>query len=190
MHYIRLNKWKATFLLRYSRKYALCPLVVDQHFLSITFYHYLTVCILQTTFQIASSMAVYTLFILLSFPIFLPISLSFSLILYLFLFCLFSCPFLLIAPVGTEYGNAIRTTESPSVCGKLNTLSNDPCGLGLQNREGGHGRSGVRERKRADKKWLKGLVVVCPEVLAVWVCIFIELKVSKQYMSSYWAYSQ
>lgn len=134
MHYIRLNKWKGIFWLRYCRKYALCLLVVDQHFLSITFYHYLTVCILQTTFQIASSIAVYTLLLLLSFPIFLPIYLLFSLILSLFLFCLFSFPLLLIAPVGTEYGNAIRTTESPSVCGKLNTLSNDPWGLGLQNR--------------------------------------------------------
>lgn len=151
MHYIRLNKWKATFLLRYSRKYALCPLLVDQHFLSITFYHYLTECILQTTFQIAGSMAVYTLLLLLSFPIFLPISLSFSLILSLFLFCLFSCPLSLTAPVGMKYGNAIRTTESPSVCGKLNTLSNAPWGFGLQNREGGHERSGVRERKRAAK---------------------------------------
>lgn len=89
-----------------------------------------------------------TLHLLFSFPIFLSRSPSF----YLFLFCLFSCPLSLTPPVGTEYGNAIRATESPSVCGKLNTLSNTPWGLGLQNWEGGHGRSGARQNAREQPK--------------------------------------
>lgn len=89
----------------------------------------------------------------------------------LFLLVSFFCPLLLTAPVRTEYGNAIRTTESPSVCGKLNTLSNAPWGLGLQNREGRPGMSEARQNKRAAKNASK-VLVVCPEVLAAWVFWF------------------
>lgn len=138
-------------------------------------YHYLTVYCKQPLKYIASSRAVYKYEYPPSLALLPYISLSFSLILSLFLFCLFSCPLSLTAPVGTEYGNAIRTTESPSVCGKLNTLSNVPWGLGLQNREGGHGRTGARQNARKQPKMLKVLVVVYPEVLAVCARTFIDL---------------
>lgn len=121
---------------------------------------------------------------MLSFPIFHTISRFHSF--YRFLFCLFSCPLSLTAPVGTEYGNAIRTTESPSVCGKLNTLSNVPWGLGLQNREDGHGKSAVRQNAREQPKMAESVGSSLSRGIGSLSLSW--LKVSKQYMSSHWAY--